>query len=84
MFERFYRNQDRHAKLMGEMMQRYGVLQGEAVSQSDAMALGAAARRCMGCQSLEQCEAWMAETTGIEGSEKFCPNARTFTDIANH
>jgi hypothetical protein len=81
MFDRLIKNQDRHAKLMGEMMRRYGVLDADNFSQNDALSLSGAARRCMGCRSLEQCEKWMAETTGTEGSEAFCPNVRTFAGL---
>lgn len=82
MFERLIRNQDRHAKLMGEMMRRFGALEGDALSMNDALALEGAARRCMGCRSLEECEHWMATTTGTEGAEAFCPNVRLFADMA--
>ena len=84
MFDRLIKNQDRHAKLMGEMMRRFGVLDTDQFSQNDALNLGGAARRCMGCRSLEQCEHWMETTSGTEGADAFCPNARMFADIASH
>ncbi len=82
MFDRLIENQDRHAKLMGAMMRRFGVLENESLSLNDAMQLEGAARRCMGCRSVETCERWMATTAGRAGAEAFCPNARTFANLA--
>jgi len=83
MFERLIRNQERHARLMGEMMRRHGVLEAGDISITGAMELERASRICMGCGTVEECERWMAETTGTEGASAFCPNVRTFTKLAH-
>ncbi len=82
MFDRLIKNQDRHAKLMGEMMRRFGVLDTDQFTQNDALSLGGAARRCMGCRALEQCEPWMETTTGTECADAVCPNARLFAEFS--
>ena len=82
MFDRLIQNRERHAKLMGEMMRRFGVLESDTISMNDAICLEGAARRCMGCRAVEQCERWMTATQGTRGAEAFCPNARTFAAIA--
>jgi len=82
MFERFIQNQERHAELMGEMMRRFGVLEGGDISMTGATNLERAARVCMGCRSVAECESWMAQSKGTEGAEAFCPNARIFARLA--
>ncbi len=82
MFDRLMRNQERHAKLMGEMMRRFGVLEAGDISMTGATNLEHAARVCMGCRSVAECENWMATTKGTKGAEAFCPNARKFAALA--
>lgn len=82
MFKRLIRNQERHAKLMGEMMRRFGVLEAGDISMTGAMDLERASRTCMGCGTTVECERWMAETSGSEGAGAFCPNARVFAEMA--
>ena len=82
MFDRLIKNRERHAKLMGQMMKRFGALDADSLSLNDAINLEGAARRCMGCRSVEECEHWMATTKGTKGAEKFCPNARLFAEMA--
>jgi hypothetical protein len=82
MFERLIQNQERHAELMGEMMRRFGVLEGGDISMTGAINLERATRACMGCRSVAECERWMAATKGSKGAEAFCPNARRFAELA--
>jgi pyruvate-formate lyase-activating enzyme len=82
MFDRMISNQERHAKLMGEMMRRFGVLDADSFSLNDAICLEGCARRCMGCRSIETCERWMAAASGTAGAEAFCPNVSTFAKLA--
>jgi hypothetical protein len=81
MFERLIANRERHARLMGEMMQRFGALQGDDVTISEAMSMERAARRCMDCGAVEDCERWMEQTEGTDGAERFCPNAKLFASL---
>ncbi|TCT08408.1 hypothetical protein EDC22_10984 [Tepidamorphus gemmatus] len=81
MFERLMANRERHARLMGEMMRRYGTLQGDTITICEAMSLERAARRCMDCGSVEVCARWMEQTEGTDGAERFCPNAKLFASL---
>lgn len=83
MFDRMMKNQERHAKLMGEMMRRFGVLEAGDISMTGAVALESATRACMGCRSLAECEHWMEETSGTEGAGEFCPNVQRFTELTS-
>ncbi|MEJ8571948.1 DUF6455 family protein [Microbaculum marinum] len=82
MFERLQKNRERHAKLMGEMMRRFGVLESGDMSMTGAVNLERAARTCLGCGSAGDCGRWMAQTDGPAGAEAFCPNARIFAELA--
>lgn len=83
MFDCLISSQERHARLMGEMMRRFGVLDADSFSLNDAICLEGCARRCMGCRSVEICEQWTASTVGTAGAETFCPNVRTFAKLAS-
>lgn len=81
MFERLIENRERHARLMGEMMRRFGALQGDDVTIGEAMSLERAARRCMSCGAVGDCEQWMEQTQGTAGAERFCPNVELFSSL---
>jgi hypothetical protein len=69
---------ERQAFLMGAMMERVQVDPTVSVGQGSAFA--AASRRCLWCNSHEQCGRWLQEHAGAAASAPlFCPNADYFS-----
>lgn len=81
MFDQWVESRERRARLMGEMMHRFGALQHHTPTIGEAMAFERAVRVCMACGAVRECESWMAETEGTAGAERFCPNARLFASL---
>jgi hypothetical protein len=83
MLGRMRRTRELRSQLFGEMLQRFGLTQRCDYASPDGAMLQIAAARCMHCRTVEQCKLWMAQTTGTEGAEEFCPNAATFAALAS-
>lgn len=73
---------DRHADLFSGMMERFGALESDrAYSLSDGWILERAARRCLGCNAVDRCGAWLQQDGPLNEARRFCPNADLFESL---
>lgn len=68
----------RQARLMGRMMGRLGVDQAVAARRAKGLALFEARVRCIDCEAVPSCRAWLDDEGVDDSPPRFCPNARFF------
>ncbi|MGI9422925.1 MAG: DUF6455 family protein [Hyphomicrobiaceae bacterium] len=71
------------AETMDRMLERVGVDPNSATRVEDGMAWYEARMRCLDCQSIARCRAWLAGVSsgGNLEAPEFCPNASFFRDF---
>jgi hypothetical protein len=74
--------QERRSLLFGEMMRRFAFDPHRDFTMSEVLVLSRAINRCRACGAAERCARWMAETTGTDAAEGFCPNAAAFRRLS--
>lgn len=79
LYARITARMDERSHLMGAMMKELGVDIESATMQSAGASFANAARACLACRSVGECQHWLDDcaANGMTSQPSFCPN-RTF------
>lgn len=77
MLERFASRMN----LMSEMFSRTGAMGGQNIDDASVAGLHQAVFRCAKCNSVEECEKFLAVSDGAIEPQDFCPNSKLIANL---